>query len=89
MSKMIRLDVTPWTTRVRNYLDLVRMKTIDELKKAEKEIWGWIASRWTSCCIDTTERGSLMRKSKKYDWIYSKTSLLCDSNRQRIYGGDF
>ena len=87
MSKMIRLDVTPWTTRARNYLEFVRMKTIDELKKAEKEIWGWIASRLTSCCIDTTERDSLMRMSKKYDWIYS--ILLCDSDRQRIYGGDF
>lgn len=32
-----KLDVTPGTTRIRDYLELIRSKSIEELKKAEKK----------------------------------------------------
>ena len=35
-NKLIRFDVTPGTTRVRDFINLVRSKSIDELKKAEQ-----------------------------------------------------
>lgn len=36
-NKLFHLDVTPETTRVRDYLQLVRSKAIEELKKAEQK----------------------------------------------------
>jgi hypothetical protein len=35
-NKLLQLDVTPGTTRVRDYLEAVRSKTIEELKKVEQ-----------------------------------------------------
>ena len=35
--EMSKLDVTPGATRIRDYLELIRSKSIEELKKAEKE----------------------------------------------------
>lgn len=37
MSKLCRIDVTPGITRFRDYLELIRSKSIEELKMAEKE----------------------------------------------------